>query len=92
VLAVTFAHHPILFLLGLAISGLIVGGIARLVVPGRTPLGCLGTMAAGIAGSFAAGLAGKVLFGRGYSPGWIASILGAIFVVWLFSRSRRTYY
>lgn len=74
------------FLFGLAVVGLIAGAIGRLLVPGPNPLGCLGTMAAGIAGSFLAGLVGQLVFGRGYQAGWIASIIGAAVVVYLFSR------
>lgn len=81
-----------MFLLTLAIFGLIVGAIARLLVPGPSPMGLLGTMAAGIAGSFLGGLVGKLLFGAGYAPGWIMSILGAMVVVWAVTRSRRSAY
>ena len=77
------------YLLGLAVFGLIAGAIGRLLVPGPNPLGCLGTMAAGVAGSFLAGLVGRLLFGRNYYPGWIASILGAAAVVYLVSRYAR---
>ncbi|MDP8987260.1 MAG: GlsB/YeaQ/YmgE family stress response membrane protein [Actinomycetota bacterium] len=82
------------YLLGLAVFGLIVGAIARLLIPGRNPMGCLGTILAGVAGSFLAGLVGRVLFGRGYTAGWIASILGAVVVVYLFTRAgrRRAHY
>ena len=82
----------ILYLVTLAIFGLIVGAIARLLVPGPTPMGLLGTMAAGVAGSFLGGLVGKLLFGPGYAPGWIASILGAVAIVAVVGRRRRIYY
>lgn len=77
------------YLFGLAVVGLIVGAIARLLVPGRNPLGCLGTILAGVAGSFLAGLVGRLVLGRGYTPGWIASVLGAVVVVYLVSRYGR---
>lgn len=79
----------LLFILVLAIFGLIVGGIARLLVPGPTPMGILGTIGAGIAGAFIGGLVGQLLWGPGYAPGWIMSILGAVLVVALVSGSRR---
>ena len=79
------------FLIYVFIAGLIAGGIARLLIPGPTPMGCLGTALAGIAGSFIAGIVGRLLFGPGYAPGIIASILGATLVVWLVTR-RRGYY
>ncbi|MDP9418864.1 MAG: GlsB/YeaQ/YmgE family stress response membrane protein [Actinomycetota bacterium] len=83
------------YLLGLAVFGLIAGAVGRLLVPGPNPLGCFGTMAAGVAGSFLAGLVGRLLFGQGYTAGWIASILGAAVVVYLvarYGRSRRRPY
>jgi uncharacterized membrane protein YeaQ/YmgE (transglycosylase-associated protein family) len=72
------------------IFGFIVGALARFVLPGRRHMGCLATILAGIAGSFVAGLLVRALTGnQGYKPGWIASILGAMFVVWLFTRTQR---
>jgi uncharacterized membrane protein YeaQ/YmgE (transglycosylase-associated protein family) len=82
----------LVFLLVLAVFGLIVGAIARLIVPGPTPMGLLSTMAAGIAGAFLGGFVGKLLFGSGYTPGWIMSIIGAVVIVALLSRRRRVYY
>ena len=81
----------VVFLLTLAIFGLIVGAIARLLVPGPSPMGILGTMAAGVAGAILGGLVGRLLWGPGYNPGWIMSILGAMVVVWAVTR-RRVYY
>lgn len=82
----------LVFLLVLAVFGLIVGAIARLLVPGPTPMGLLATMAAGVAGAFLGGFVGKLLFGPNYAPGWIASIIGAVAVVALLGRRRRAYY
>jgi uncharacterized membrane protein YeaQ/YmgE (transglycosylase-associated protein family) len=76
------------FLIGALVAGLIAGGIARLLVPGPTPMGCLGTALAGIVGAIVAALVGRLLFGPTYAPGFIASVLGATLVVWLFTRSR----
>jgi uncharacterized membrane protein YeaQ/YmgE (transglycosylase-associated protein family) len=83
----------LLFLLTLAVFGLIVGAIARLLVPGPSPMGLLGTMAAGVAGAFLGGLVGKLLWGPTYTPGWIMSILGAVAIVYAVThRRRRVYY
>jgi uncharacterized membrane protein YeaQ/YmgE (transglycosylase-associated protein family) len=79
------------FLLVLFIFGLITGALARLIVPGPTPMGCLGTALAGIAGSVIAGFVGRLLFGPTYTPGTIASVLGAVVVVYAVSRRRRYY-
>jgi uncharacterized membrane protein YeaQ/YmgE (transglycosylase-associated protein family) len=76
------------------IFGAIVGALARFVLPGRRPMGCAATILAGIAGSFIAGIIVRLLTGnQDYKPGWIASVLGAMLVVWLVTRAqRRTYY
>ena len=63
------------FILMLAISGLIVGGLARLAVPGRDSLGVLGTILAGLAGSLIGGLVGRALFGP---LEWWAALLFAV--------------
>lgn len=80
------------FLLVALIIGLIVGAIARLLVPGPTPMGLLGTAAAGIGGAVGAAIVGRLIWGPLYTPGWIASVLGAMVVVYLVSRRRRAYY
>jgi uncharacterized membrane protein YeaQ/YmgE (transglycosylase-associated protein family) len=74
------------YVVGLLISGLVVGAFGRLLVPGRQPLGCFGTIAAGLLGSLLAGLVGRHVFHAGYVPGFIASVLGAAVVVWIASR------
>ena len=51
-IGVTFA------LLGYALTGLIVGALARLIVPGTTGLGILATILYGIAGSLLGGILG----------------------------------
>jgi uncharacterized membrane protein YeaQ/YmgE (transglycosylase-associated protein family) len=63
-----------------AIVGLLVGALAKLFMPGRDPGGFLITIVIGIAGSFLASYAGKAagLYRQGQSAGFIASILGAM--------------
>ena len=80
------------FILVALFIGLIVGAIARLLVPGPTPMGLLGTAAAGIVGSLGAAVVGRLIWGPVYTPGWIASVLGAMVVVYLVGRRRRSYY
>ncbi len=80
------------FILSALLIGLIVGAIARLLVPGPNPMGLLATAAAGIVGSLGAALVGRLLWGPAYTPGWLASILGAMLVVYLLGRRRHYYY
>jgi len=76
-----------------AFFGFVVGALARFVLPGRRHMGCIATILAVIAGSFVAGLIVRAISGNsGYKPGWIASILGAMLVVWLFTKSQRSEY
>jgi len=77
------------FILIALLIGLIVGAIARLLVPGPTPMGLLGTAGAGIVGSIGAALVGRLIWGPAYTPGWIASVLGAMVVVYAVGRRRR---
>ena len=79
-------------IIGFALTGLIVGAVARLLVPGPTPMGILGTIGAGIAGAFIGGFVGRLLFGAALSP-WVyfaLAVLGAAAVVYFVSgRGRR---
>ena len=79
-----------LTLIGLILSGLVIGALGRLAVPGPQPIGCLWTVLVGIAGSLLAGLVGPVLFGANNGPVWILSIGFAALLVWLFTRRTRT--
>jgi len=75
------------YLLLLAVSGLIVGALARLALPGRDPLSLWQTLLVGWAGSFGAGLLSILATGRNYA-GITVSILGATVVMYFVRRSR----
>jgi len=68
----------------LALSGLIVGALARLALPGRDPMGILATIGLGLAGSLVGGLITGLLWG--HAAGGIFSVLGAILVLYLYRR------
>ncbi len=76
----------ITYILGLVVSGLVVGALGRLAIPGRNPMSLGMTILVGIGGSFLGGLVGYVLF-RGRS-GLLLSVLGAALIVWLLERRR----
>ena len=65
------------------VIGFIVGLIARAIMPGNQSMGFIMTTILGIVGALAAGLVMQAL---GYSGavGWIASVVGAIVVLWLY--------
>jgi uncharacterized membrane protein YeaQ/YmgE (transglycosylase-associated protein family) len=75
------------YLILIAISGLIVGALARLALPGRDPMGLFTTMLVGIAGSLAAGLVYAALFHRN-GGGILLSVLFSMAIVYLIRRSR----
>jgi uncharacterized membrane protein YeaQ/YmgE (transglycosylase-associated protein family) len=77
----------IVYLLLLAVSGLVVGALARLALPGRDPLSLLQTMMVGIAGSFIAGLISLAIWGRDVA-GIILSIACATVIMYFIRRSR----
>lgn len=69
------------------IIGLVVGAIAKLIMPGRDPGGIIVTMLIGVAGALLAGFLGRAL--GWYSdvaqgPGIIASVIGAIILLFLY--------
>jgi uncharacterized membrane protein YeaQ/YmgE (transglycosylase-associated protein family) len=76
----------ILYLILLAISGLIVGALGRLALPGPDPMGIGETILIGIGGSFIGGLVGRYLLGT-YGWGFPLAVAGATFIVWLIRRA-----
>ena len=70
-----------------AIVGLIVGLIARAIKPGDDQLGLIMTAILGIAGSFIASYAGQALglYAAGTAAGWIASVVGAVVLLFIYS-------
>jgi uncharacterized membrane protein YeaQ/YmgE (transglycosylase-associated protein family) len=77
----------IVYLIWLALVGLVVGALARLALPGKDPLTIPQTIAVGLAGSFGTGLLSILLFGRDYA-GITLSIVGATIVMYFVRRSR----
>ena len=75
------------------IIGLVIGAIAKLLMPGKDPGGFIITILLGIAGSFIAGFVGHALhwYGEGQPAGFIASVVGAIVLLFFYRTfSRRT--
>lgn len=77
----------IAYLLSLAVTGLVVGGLARLALPGKDPLSLLQTMAVGISAALVAGVIGSAIFGRG-AGGIVLAVLVATGFVYLIRRRR----
>ena len=68
------------------IVGFIVGLIARAIMPGNQAMGWIMTTILGIVGSLVASYGGAALglYPAGSPVGWIASIIGAIVVLFLY--------
>ncbi|MFT7722731.1 MAG: GlsB/YeaQ/YmgE family stress response membrane protein [Roseateles sp.] len=77
-------------LLGTLIVGLIVGALARFVMPGEQKMGWILTSLLGIAGSFVAGFVGQQFgwYHVGEGAGWIASVLGAVVLLFIVGKLR----
>lgn len=78
-------------IIGTIVVGFIVGLIARAIKPGDDKLGLIMTTLLGIAGAFLARYAGAAM--GWYQPeqpaGWIASVVGAMVLLVIYSLVRR---
>lgn len=77
-------------IIGTFFVGLIVGALARLVMPGEQKMGWILTALLGIAGSFIAGYVGQAMgwYHAGQGAGWIASVLGAVVLLFVVQKIR----
>ncbi len=77
-------------IIGTILVGLIVGALARFLLPGEQKMGWILTCLLGIAGSFIAGFVGQSLgwYAVGEPAGWIASVVGAIVLLFIVSKLR----
>jgi uncharacterized membrane protein YeaQ/YmgE (transglycosylase-associated protein family) len=78
----------LIYIIGLIISGLIVGALARLALPGKDPMSIPMTIGIGIAGSFVGGLIVAAVTGGRSVGGLVVSVAVATFFVWLMRRRR----
>ncbi len=77
----------IAYLIGLVLTGLVVGALGRLVIPGKDPMSISMTILIGIAASFIAGLVWWAISGHD-GGGIILSVVFAALIVYLIRRSR----
>ncbi len=76
------------YLILIALSGLIVGALARLALPGRDPMSLGQTMLLGIAGSLIAGVVVYLVTGTTNNAGFVLSVLVTTALVYLVRRRR----
>ena len=76
----------------MAIIGFVVGLIARAVMPGTQSMGIILTSLLGIAGSFIAGFLGQALgfYAPGQAAGFIASVVGALILLFVVGLVRKS--
>ncbi|MBY0455424.1 MAG: GlsB/YeaQ/YmgE family stress response membrane protein [Burkholderiaceae bacterium] len=76
-----------LSLLGTLLLGLVVGFIARAIKPGDDKMGWFMTSILGVAGSLLAGYVGAAMgwYRHGQTAGWIASVVGAVVLLVIYS-------
>ncbi len=75
------------YLLVLALSGLVIGALARLALPGPDPMSIPATIGLGLLGAFVGGLLMRVLFDSD-GAGIVVSVLVATLILWGIRRSR----
>lgn len=77
-------------IIGTIIVGFIVGLIARAIKPGDDKLGFIMTTILGVAGAFIASFVGQKMgwYVAGAPAGWIASVVGAIVLLVIYSLAK----
>ena len=77
----------IVLILVLAVTGLVVGALARLALPGRDPMSITQTMLVGVGATVIVGLISKLVFDSD-GASILLSVLVATGIVYLIRRSR----
>ncbi len=78
----------LVYLIVLAIQGLIFGALARLALPGKDPMSIPMTIGIGIAGSFLGGLIVYAISGGRSAGGFFVAFVTTVGLVYLVRRSR----
>ena len=78
----------LLYIILLALSGLVIGALARLLLPGRGPMTILQTMLVGVAGSLIAGVLAYYAFDEPDVPGFLLALACTIVLVFIIRKQR----
>lgn len=72
------------------IIGFVIGVLAKFIHPGRENMGFVVTTLIGIGGAFIAAILGQAIgwYEAGQPAGFIAAILGAVLLLWIYGRMR----
>lgn len=79
----------IVYIILLALSGLVIGALARLLLIGPDPMSLLETMLAGVGGSLIAGLIAYYVFDRNAGPGLLLSVICTMGIVYAVRKYRQ---
>jgi uncharacterized membrane protein YeaQ/YmgE (transglycosylase-associated protein family) len=78
----------LLHIVWMIIVGFVVGVLARWIYPGTVAMGFWATSLVGVVGSLIGGVIGGLVWrspdGRFHPAGWTLSVIGALFVLWLY--------
>lgn len=74
------------------VIGLVAGVLAKLFMPGKDPGGIIITILLGIAGSVLASFLGSLLglYQQGQRAGLLASVVGAVLILAIYRRFKKT--
>ncbi len=74
------------------VIGLVAGVLAKLLMPGKDPGGIIITMLLGIAGSVVANFLGSLVgfYQQGERAGLLASVVGAVLILAIYRRFKKT--
>jgi uncharacterized membrane protein YeaQ/YmgE (transglycosylase-associated protein family) len=78
----------ILYLLLAALSGLLIGALARFALPGKDPMTIPQTILVGVAGTTLAALVSYYVFDNDRGPGFLLSLLFAVAIVFAVRKLR----
>jgi len=79
----------VVFLVILAVVGLIIGAIARFVLPGRDDMSIWKTMAYGVGGAFLGGMVSRLLGISNAILGYAIAVAVAMGLIWFFTRRKK---
>ena len=80
----------VLFLVILAVVGLIIGALARFLLPGRDDMSIWKTMAYGVGGAFLGGMVSRLLGISNAILGYAIAIAVAVGLIWFFTRRKKS--
>jgi uncharacterized membrane protein YeaQ/YmgE (transglycosylase-associated protein family) len=69
-----------------AVSGLVIGLIARAIMPGRQHMGLLPTILLGVVAAIAGAFLWNAIFVDQEGIAWIGGVIVAVILLWLYAR------